>query len=255
MRGIPHSGTLSLWPASAQVFCDTFFVADGLGFRKDSGIAEDENLVKGECPNCKGPFSFPERGIGQKVPCPQCGKPVVLRPIIPANISEEKKADSRLFPSLLGCAGVRIIALSPRRDFQSFLFWKLGLDPHGIPANIITGSHHHQSITNFRIGPSRHRDSVYHRLGFSAARADQKPRRFSGSVRCEGGDRHSHNIYSLPFVLLCFKPLRLESYLHFAANVDSVASDLLFAQPLLIVPSYERRIEKTEGPAQIGNGL
>lgn len=40
---------------------------------------DDENLIKGKCPNCKGRFNFPAHGLGQQVPCPHCGNPVTLQ--------------------------------------------------------------------------------------------------------------------------------------------------------------------------------
>jgi hypothetical protein len=38
----------------------------------------NNNLIKGECPACGGPFEFPAEGVGQTIECPHCGQPTEL---------------------------------------------------------------------------------------------------------------------------------------------------------------------------------
>lgn len=79
-------------------------------------MVEAENLIKGECPKCNAPFTFPARGLGEQVPCPHCGKPVVLQPVRPAKsehagTGEAAVHGSRKRPAIIAGAVAMIVLL------------------------------------------------------------------------------------------------------------------------------------------------
>jgi len=53
----------------------------------------NNEFAKGECDHCQGHLEFPAEAVGRTAPCPHCGQPTELRPLIspkkPGNIGSK----------------------------------------------------------------------------------------------------------------------------------------------------------------------
>lgn len=58
----------------------------------------NNDFVKGECAHCRGHLEFPAEAAGRTVPCPHCGQPTDLRPLVAA----QKTHNSRVLWLVIG---------------------------------------------------------------------------------------------------------------------------------------------------------
>jgi hypothetical protein len=88
--------------------------------------AEDQEFVKGACPQCQGHFEFPKTGIGMQVECPHCRQMITPAPmnVLVQAVTCEKPEPEPLMKDFSTTDGKVFgrFARSPNREF--LLIWR-----------------------------------------------------------------------------------------------------------------------------------